>query len=111
MMGQWLMNPPAAFAILFAAILVLYLLTKRLAIRPAKDVPGKRKLYACGEDLPIRRVQPDYRQFFPFAFFFTMMHVVALILATIPAGDLSSHGLGLVYVGGAMVGLIVLFRG
>jgi len=110
-MAQWLLTPPVAFAILLVFAFVCYLLSGTLAFRPGKDVPGKRKLYACGEDLPIRRVQPDYRQFFPFAFFFTIMHVVALVLASIPAGDLASHGLALVYVLGATAGLVILYRG
>ena len=109
-MTQWLLTPPAAFAVLMLAVFVVYMLTKGLAFRPAKDVPGKRKLYACGEDLPIRRIQPDYSQFFPFAFFFTIMHVVALILTTMPSGDVGAHGVGLVYVFGAVVALVVLFR-
>ncbi len=110
-MSQWLLTPPAAFVILLLAVFVLYGLSKRLAARPTKDAPGKRKLYACGEDLPIQRVKPDYKQFFPFAFFFTMMHVVALVLATIPSGDVGLHNLAFVYIGGAIVGLLILFRG
>ena len=110
-MAQWLLTPPVAFGLLFIVVFVLYLLSGKLALKPAKDIPGKRKLYACGEDLPIRRVQPDYKQFFPFAFFFTIMHVVALVLATVPSGELGAHSMALVYIGGAIVGLVVLFRG
>jgi NADH-quinone oxidoreductase subunit A len=110
-MAQWLLTPPVAFTVLFAVIFVLYVLSMRLAIKPAKNVPDKTKMYSCGEDLPVRRIQPDYAQFFPFAFFFTIMHVVALVLATIPAGGIASNGLGLVYIAGAVVGLIVLFKG
>jgi NADH-quinone oxidoreductase subunit A len=110
-MAQWLLTPPVAFSVLLIAVFVLYRMSKGLAIKPAKDIAGKRKLYACGEDLPIRRVQPDYRQFFPFAFFFTIMHVVALVLATLPAGGTGVHGLAVVYVLGALAGLRILFRG
>jgi hypothetical protein len=110
-MAKWLMTPPVAFAIMLVVAWVCYRLSNHLAIKPAKDIPGKHKLYACGEDLPIRRVQPDYSQFFPFAFFFTIMHVVALVLATVPSGSVADHGLALIYVGGAAVGLVVLFRG
>jgi hypothetical protein len=110
-MAHWLLTPPAAFAILLLAVFILFLMSKKLAIRPAKDVAGKRKLYACGEDLPIRRVQPDYRQFFPFAFFFTIMHVVALVVATMPKGETGAHGMAIVYVIGALAGLRILFRG
>ncbi|HVP58584.1 MAG TPA: hypothetical protein VMU02_10840 [bacterium] len=106
----WLLNPPVAFAVLLLVVFLIYLWTRGLAFKPSGYAPGKKKLYACGEDLPIRRAQPDYSQFFPFAFFFTIMHVVALILATIPAGDVGAHGAGLVYVLGAIVALLILFR-
>ena len=109
-MAYWLLTPPAVFAISLLVVFLVYLWSKGLAFRPAKEALGKRKLYACGEDLPIRRVQPDYSQFFPFAFFFTIMHVVALILTTMPAGDIGAHALALVYVSAAVVGLLVLFR-
>jgi NADH:ubiquinone oxidoreductase subunit 3 (subunit A) len=109
-MTQWLLNPPVAFAMLLLVVFLIYLWSRGLAFRPSGDAPGKKKLYACGEDLPIRRVQPDYSQFFPFAFFFTIMHVVALILATIPKGEVGAHGVGLVYVVGAIVALLILFR-
>jgi hypothetical protein len=109
-MTQWLLNPPVTFSVLLLLVFMVYLAARGLAFRPAKDVPGKRKLYACGEDLPVRRIQPDYSQFFPFAFFFTIMHVVALILTTMPAGDVGAHSLGLVYILGAVVALVVLFR-
>ena len=109
-MAQWLLSPPVAFAVLLLAVFLIYLWSKGLAFKPAKDAPGKKKLYACGEDLPINRVSPDYSQFFPFAFFFTIMHVVALVLTTIPTGEVGAHGMGLVYVLGAIVALVILFR-
>jgi len=109
-MAQWLLNPPVAFGVLLLVVFLIYLWTRGLAFRPSHEAPGKKKLYACGEDLPIRRVQPDYSQFFPFAFFFTIMHVVALVLTTIPSGDVAAHGAGFVYVLGAIVALLILFR-
>ncbi len=39
----------------------------------------------------VNRIPPEYRQFFPFAFFFTIMHVVALVVTTVPAGHLWAH--------------------
>jgi hypothetical protein len=71
---------------------------------------GQGKAYACGEDLPSHRMQPDYAQFFPFAFFFTIMHVVALIVGTVPSGDVKSFGIAIVYLLAAFCGLFILFR-
>ena len=56
-------------------------------------------------------IQPDYGQFFPFAFFFTILHVVALMVTTVPARDAGARFvIAVVYVLGAVVGLLVLYR-
>jgi NADH-quinone oxidoreductase subunit A len=83
---------------------------KRKGPRGALDKP-----YAGGESLEKHRVQPDYSQFFPFAFFFTILHVVTLIVATSPAGT-AGAGIGgsvafaILYVLGALLALYILFR-
>ena len=72
---------------------------------------GTLKPYACGEDMPEHAcIQPDYGQFFPFAFFFTILHVVALMATTVPVETASTFVLALVYIAGAVVGLTVLYR-
>lgn len=100
----------AFFIVLSVAIFQMYLMSK---VAPqGKESAGKRKSYACGEDLKAQRINPDYQQFFPFAFFFTVMHVVALIVATVPAGKLpvSTLTLACVYIAAAIVSLFILFR-
>jgi len=62
-----------------------YVSVPRISLRTTSNAPGKLKAYACGEDIPQTMVQPDYGQFFPFAFFFTILHVVALTVTTLPA--------------------------
>ena len=52
----------------------------------------------------------DYGQFFPFAFFFTILHVVTLIVATSPGRSLQELAIAGVYVLGALLGLSILFR-
>jgi len=71
------------------------------------DSPGKTKAYACGEDYTVNRAQPDYNQFFPFAFFFTIMHVVALVIATVPKGVYLPAA---VYLLAAVMALVILFK-
>jgi NADH-quinone oxidoreductase subunit A len=62
------------------------------------------------ETIQSHRVQVDYGQFFPFAFFFTILHVVTLVVATSPARTLESLAIALIYVLGAVLGLFILFR-
>ena len=71
---------------------------------------GKRKAYACGEDMKENRVQPNYNQFFPFAFFFTIMHVLALVVATVPVHDWSAVQIAAGYLICSAIGLFILFR-
>ena len=76
----------------------------------ARLTPGKFKAYACGEDVKDHRATPEYAQFFPFAFFFTIMHVIALIVATAPSGSVRISALAVLYLLAAVMGLFILFR-
>ena len=105
-MENILLSPLIAFIILLAISLLLSYISKFIAAK-GSIAAGKEESYACGEDVKTHKVQPDYSQFFPFAFFFTIMHVVALIVATIP-GDISI--LALLYVFIAVLALFILFR-
>lgn len=107
---QIILSPPLAFVVLFIVICFLVLLASRLAVRPASVKAGTLKSYACGEDVADHRARPDYGQFFPFAFFFTIMHVVALIIATVPAENLRVFGLALLFIAASVMGLFILYR-
>lgn len=105
--------PPIAFAIVLGS---LWLQSRfadvfQLKRRPGKDEPaGKREPYASGEHVADHRAQPDYSEFFHFAFFFTIVHVVALVVATVPRGVPAAAVLAAAFVLVAAVGLYVLFR-
>ena len=105
MIKEILLFPPVAFSIFLLVAGLLYLSGSLLA---AKGQPsaGKRKQYACGEDVPAQRLQPNYEIFFPFALFFTIIHVTALILSTLPAGNIAL--LGILYMGGVAISLYTL---
>ena len=106
-----LLSPPVAFFIVLGAILLLALGLRRLSFQTKGSQKASTKAYACGEDLPDHMIQPDYSQFFPFAFYFTILHVVALMAATVPVATFTSTFLiAVVYIAGAIVGLFVLYR-
>jgi len=109
-MNNILLNPPVAFIILLVASFILAIFLSKLLSSKHADSIGKGKPYACGEDVPVPMVQPDYSQFFQFALFFTIMHVVALILTTVPKESATSLGIAVVYLLGAIIGLLILFR-
>lgn len=106
---SWLLSPPIAFLIILAVAVGFFGLLSSLALRKGRTGAGA-KPYACGEETPEQKVQPDYAQFFPFAFFFTILHVVALMTTTMQVGTVATLGIALIYVLGGFVGLSVLYR-
>jgi hypothetical protein len=83
----FLLSPPVAFVLFLGAAALLVALGKGMAPKPRK-VGGKLETYACGENMPGFKIQFGYRLFFFIALFFTMMHVAALVLATVPSGKI-----------------------
>ena len=109
-MANILLTPPAAFLIVLVAMLFFSRLLSTLSCRPKTHGEGEEKSYACGEDVPTNMMQPDYSQFFPFAFFFTILHVFTLIIATVPVLTLGSFAIAIIYILAAITGLVILFR-
>jgi len=110
-MSHWIFFPPIAFLVIFAVSIALSALLSRLSYKhKGQKEEGSRKAYACGEDISEHRVQVDYGQFFPFAFFFTILHVLALMVATVPTETPHSFFIAVIYLFGAMTGLVILFR-
>lgn len=115
MTDSWIAYPPVALAVMMLAAGLLSLALGRLAVRKPNKPHGTTEPYACGEESPDTMVRPDYGQFIPFAFFFTILHVVALMVTTAPIGLPGLAGLPMlviaaVYIVGAIVGLTVLYR-
>lgn len=85
-----------------------------MALKPKKVINGQGEPYSCGENIPTHMIQPDYTQFFPFAFYFTILHVVALMLAIVPATTVNTFAkifiMAMIYILGAIIGLVVLYR-
>jgi NADH-quinone oxidoreductase subunit A len=89
---DFLISPPVAFLVFLVIGYLIYVLGSRLAPKLKKQ-GGKLATYACGEDLPGVKLQFGYRLFFFIALFFTMMHVAALVIATIPGGKVAFFGI------------------
>jgi len=103
--------PPIAFLIIFVFVWLQYAGLKILSAGEKwPEEKGKTESYACGQDVKDSRINPNYSQFFPFAFFFTIMHVVALVVATYPKGDTGAILLGVGYLVSASVSLFILYK-
>ena len=110
MLNSFIVTPPVTFIIILVATLVLDKLLSGLSYKTRPEDEASTKPYACGEDMPTSLIQPDYSAFFPFTFLFTILHVVALVVATAPLQSTGSFVMALIYVACAITGLLVLFR-
>ena len=110
MFNNEMLQPPAAFIIILAATMLISGLLSKLSFRTRKGEDASTTSYSCGEEGLTPFIQPDYAQFFPFAFFFTILHVTALMIATVPVETLESLSIAVVYLAGAMTALFILFR-
>lgn len=105
-MKHILLSPPVAFLILLGLSLGLSALSKRLAPQ-GKDTEKKLQAYACGETMEQNQARPEYSEFFKFALFFTVMHVITLVVTSDPGGMSMQMA---VYLGVTALGLFVLMR-
>jgi NADH-quinone oxidoreductase subunit A len=109
-MKNIMFSPPIVLVILLAATLTLVRLMSGLSFKRKTRPEDIGKSYACGEDTLHHLIQPDYSQFFPFAFFFTIIHVIALIVTTVPLVTAQTLSIAVIYIMGAVAGLFILFR-
>ncbi|MFH1477618.1 MAG: hypothetical protein ABIH24_09050 [Verrucomicrobiota bacterium] len=110
-MDNWLLWTPFTFLLILFTTLILLRGLALFSSTSRGAVPGgKLKPYACGEDMRENRGQPDYSQFFPFAVFFTIMHVLALVVTTVPVHDWPAVEIAMGYWICSSIGLFILFR-
>ena len=101
-----ILTPPIVF-IIFIALGILFVYTFNSLAPKGKLSYGKYRQYASGQNIDPIRISPDYSGFFPFAFLFTLLHVVILVIATIPDDIL---GLPLCYLAVAALAVYILIR-
>lgn len=93
-----LLSPPIAFLIYLPLMAGLSMLGKRLA-GPDRSTG----IYSSGEEAPMHAAAPGYKPYILIAFFFAIVHLGILILATSPL----SLNMAL-YLGGLLLALIAL---
>ncbi|MBQ2698801.1 MAG: hypothetical protein IJF62_02570 [Firmicutes bacterium] len=97
---------PVLFIIFF---LLAYLFIAFMGNYAAVGAESERKVeaYASGQRNARHRAAPDYSTFFPFAMFFTLMHVLTLVVTTAPSSALA---LPLLYICVGLLALLIIFR-
>jgi NADH:ubiquinone oxidoreductase subunit 3 (subunit A) len=109
-MEHFILLPPVAFGIILLFVFLFMQVAGLLSFKNKNPAPGSRKPYACGENFVRHNYQPDYKQYFAFAFFFTIMHVTTLVIACLPRETIASLSLIVLYLLGAVTALFILFR-
>ena len=104
-MDRLLLIPPLGFSLLLTVLALLAWSAKGLSAK-GKPNAGKGEPYACGQNVSTGKIEPGYN-FFPIAFFYTIMHVDALLLATVPAGAV---WLAAPFLAVSALAVIILFR-
>jgi NADH:ubiquinone oxidoreductase subunit 3 (subunit A) len=101
-----LLSPPVAFLVFMLVGLGIYGLGRLMA---GEVVPesGKSEPYACGEPFKAEHVRFGYAKFYVAALFFTLMHVAALVIATVPTGVNAFKAL--IYLGAIAVSIALLY--
>ena len=104
-MVNYLLTPPVAFILVLILVWIFSYLCSKLSY---KSKASSGLPYACGENTYDEYAQPDYSQFFPFAFFFTIAHVATLVLSTFFFIDLSVVIIAMLYIMAVVIGLFML---
>ena len=111
-MENILLFPPVTLVISFFLIWLFSRMTAGLRPMPKKDhKSGKLDPYACGEDYGEHKIEPDYKTYYPFAIFFTIMHVAGLTIAS-AAGSSLAHVMAVfavIYTAGVFIVLAMLY--
>lgn len=99
------LSPLLAFVVFLIVGYLLYLLGGRLGLKLRPET-GKLLSYYCGEDVPGGKVKQSYG-FFHVAFFFTILHVTALMIATMPGGNFALLGVAYILAVAISVGALL----
>ena len=63
--------------------------------------------YACGQRDVENYVNPDYSQYYPYAFAFTIVHILILVVATAPS---DARLLPIIYIISGILAILIAFR-
>ncbi len=98
-------SPGGIFVLFLGVSWLIYKGAGLIAPKPGGQ-SGKIKMYACGEDLPQKKHNPNAALFFHIALYFTIIDVAALTIATL------SHGVAplpvFFYIGGVALAVAAL---
>jgi NADH:ubiquinone oxidoreductase subunit 3 (subunit A) len=101
-----LYSPPVIFILFF---FIIAMSSRWLSKFSKKGKSGDHALdsYACGQRDVQNYVNPDYGQFYLYAFVFTVVHVLILVVATVPA---NVQFLPVAYIIAGILAILIIFK-
>jgi NADH:ubiquinone oxidoreductase subunit 3 (subunit A) len=101
-----LYSPPVIFILMFLSVAML---SRWLSKFSSKGKMEEHALdpYACGQRNVENYVNPDYSQYYSYAFIFTVVHILILVVATAPA---DASILPVAYVVSGMLAILIAFK-
>jgi NADH:ubiquinone oxidoreductase subunit 3 (subunit A) len=107
--ADWLSNPVVALVLFGALVAGIHSLGRRWGAQ-GSDSYEKRQPYACGEDFVQPETRLSYQRFFRLALVFVVVHMAALVVATLPL-EFDARLLATIYLLGVGVCVDILVRG
>ena len=104
-----IINSPMIVFIIFLFVGWLLLEAGKKIAAKGEESKGKHMHYSCGEDLEVPSLNLNYHQFFRLALLFGILHIVALVLSTIPA-ESEIRILPIMYLACAGIGIFILLE-
>ncbi|MDP4132515.1 MAG: hypothetical protein Q8882_00705 [Bacillota bacterium] len=105
-MESVLYSPPVLFTLILISLMVF---SKWLSRFSSKKESGEHALdsYACGQRDVENYVNPDYSNYFSYAFIFTVVHILILVVATVPANVLFTP---IIYIFSGILAIFIAFK-
>ena len=99
-------SPPVIFILLFFSIAMS---SKWLSRFSHKGDLGEHAgdSYACGQRDVENYVNPDYSKYYPYAFIFTVIHILILVVATSPS---DVQILPVIYIISGILAILIAFK-
>ena len=100
-----LFTPLFVFLIFLLVSYLIYRLGGAMALKTKSQSAAKLSTYACGEEFEGGKLQQSFT-LFHVAFIFTIIHIAALVIATIPNGDNALFGL--IFIASVLISVAAL---
>ncbi len=107
-MNNMIVSVPLVFIFFLAVVSLGYILLSNLSAR-GKDQEEKYLPYTGGQKISSGDPQLSYQTFFRLGLLFGVVHVAALVLATLPL-NWHEHQIGLIYLAGIAISAFALAR-